>query len=91
MDNGTAFSEGPGNSAVREGAERETARVLGCVALPSPRRGRHSGSHGRQPVGKGVKEFELSPRGAATHHAAGALLAETDRRLSLQANSSRNT
>jgi hypothetical protein len=64
---------------------RETARVLGCVALLSPRRGRHSGSHGRQPVGKGLREFELSPRRVAT------LLAEMGGRVSLQTNSSENT
>jgi hypothetical protein len=57
----------------------------------SPHRGRHSESHGRQPVGKGVKELELSPRRVATHHAVGGLLAETGRGGSLQANSSENT
>jgi hypothetical protein len=31
------------------------------IVRPSPHRGRHSGSHGRQPVGKGLREFELSP------------------------------
>ena len=37
----------------------------------SPRRGRHSGSHGRQPLGKGVKKFELSPRRVVTHSVVG--------------------
>ena len=41
-------------------------RPLGCVAFRSPRRGRHSNSHGCEPVGKGVNEFELSPRRVAT-------------------------
>ncbi len=44
---------------------------MGCVALVSPHRGRHSGSHGRQPVGKGVKKFELSPRRVVAHPVVG--------------------